>query len=182
MLKMFRRDKTNPTIESLYGVIVAQARQAGFYTGFAVPDTVEGRFELLVLHTFLICHRLKGQDERSRALSQAVFDAFLDDMDRTLREMGIGDLAVPKRMKKIGAAFYGRSAAYDAALAHADEALQEALARNILERPAAAPEAVGLAVYVRRACATLHALPFEHFVTGAVRFPSLSPDEVQADA
>lgn len=182
MFSLFRRsktrEKTRETIERLYGAIVAQSRRAVFYTDFGVPDTIEGRFEMVLLHTILVCHRLKQGGEAEAALSQGVFDAFVDDMDRTLREMGVGDLAVPKRMKKIGAAFYGRAAAYDAALAEAqDDALAAALARNILERDVADEPAAALAVYVRAAARALAETPFETLARGELTLPAPEPRE-----
>ncbi|MFG1428099.1 ubiquinol-cytochrome C chaperone family protein [Roseixanthobacter glucoisosaccharinicivorans] len=181
MLNLFRRPERRATIQRLYGVIVAQARQPAFYTDFAVPDTIEGRFELVLLHTFLVCHRLKSGDEASRDMSQMVFDAFLDDMDRTLREMGVGDLSVPKRMKKIGQAFYGRAGVFDAALQAdaAPGALDEAVARNVYEVEPAALGTPGkaLATYVRQAVAVLAATPAEVFARGEVHFPAPNAGE-----
>lgn len=182
MLKLFRRNKTQDTIERLYGAIVAQARQPAFYMEFGVPDTVEGRFELLLLHTFLVCHRLKGESGAGQEMSQKVFDAFLDDMDRTLREMGIGDLSVPKRMKKIGQAFYGRTAAYDAALASGDLALRETLARNVFEADASHPNVAALATYVSAARDLLARQPLAHFSSGEAAFPPFSPDKADLHA
>lgn len=184
MLKLFRRSKTRETIERLYGAIVAQARQPAFYTEFSIPDTVEGRLEMLMLHTFLVCHRLKDEAPEGRGISQEVFDAFLDDMDRTLREMGIGDLSVPKKMKKIGQGFYDRTAAYDAALAEPGEALSKALSKNIFSRyeetavPQEHPVATdALAAYVRAAAAALAATPAAVFARGEVTFPALLTEE-----
>jgi len=177
MLSLFRRNSPSDTIGRLYGAIVAQARQPAFYIDLGVPDTVEGRFELLLLHTFLVCHRLKGEAGDGHGMSQQVFDTFLDDMDRTLREMGVGDLAVPKRMKKIGQAFYGRTAAYDTALAEGAGALETALARNVYERPADAPEVVALSAYVRDAVRGLAATPFETLARGEIAFPALAASE-----
>lgn len=169
------RAETRATIERLYGAIVAQSRRAAFYTDFGVPDTPEGRFEMVLLHTFLVCHRLKEGEGAARDLAQEIFDAFVDDMDRALREMGVGDLSVPKKMKKIGQAFYGRTAAYDAALAETDDAaLATALARNILEVDAAAdgPHPRALAAYVRAAARALAETPFETLARGALDMPA----------
>src|SRR5512141_2902535 len=113
---LFRRSARPGTISALYGAIVAQARLPGFYRDYAVPDTVEGRFELIVLHLALTLDRL-AQDPVLRTLGQGVFDRFCQDMDHNLREMGIGDLAVPKEMQRMGEAYYGRAQAYQAALA-----------------------------------------------------------------
>ena len=98
------------TIEAIYGMIVTQAREPLFYRDLGVPDTVNGRFDLLVLHLWMVLHRLKSM-EGAADLSQALFDHFCDDMDANLREMGVGDLTVPKRMRAFGEAFYGRPAA-----------------------------------------------------------------------
>lgn len=178
ILRFFRRDEARATIEGLYGAIVAQARDPALYTDFAVPDTVEGRFEMVVLHAFALFHRLKDEPEECRALGQGVFDAFCRDMDSNLREMGVGDLSVPKKMKKVGEAFYGRANAYDAALADTDPApLEAALLRNVhggqTER---APQAQALAAYVRRLVAALAAQPYERLAAGEVRFPAVLAD------
>lgn len=184
MLRLFRRSETRATIERLYGAIVAQARQPAFYTDFCVPDTVEGRLELMMLHTFLLCRRLSGGTPAERAVSQEVFDLFLADLDRTLREMGIGDLSVPKKMKKIGRAFYDRTAAYDAALADPAGDLAQVLARNIFDRyegatPAGAAAAMAaLADYVRASEAALAAQPQEAFLRGEAAFPAPQAEEI----
>ena len=106
----FRKPRIAPrgTIETIYGMIVTQAREPSFYRDMAVPDTVNGRFDLLVLHLWLVLRRLRTT-EAAASLSQALFDRFCNDMDDNLREMGVGDLTVPKRMQAFGEAFYGRS-------------------------------------------------------------------------
>src|ERR1700709_1430457 len=103
------------TIEAIYGMIVAQAREPLFYAGLGVPDTVNGRYDMLLLHLWMVLRRLRTAEDGAD-LSQALFDHFCGDMDDNLREMGVGDLTVPKRMQKFGEAFYGRAAAYDLAL------------------------------------------------------------------
>src|SRR6202142_2624077 len=125
------RAPSRSTIGGIYGTIVTQAREPSFYRDLGVPDTVDGRFDLLVLHLWMVLRRLKST-ESGTDLSQALFDHFCDDMDANLREMGVGDLTVPKRMQAFGEAFYGRAAAYDLALASAREALAQALCKNIL--------------------------------------------------
>ena len=117
MFHFFRRNPSNRSIAALYGMIVAQARTAAFYRSYGVPDTVNGRFEMVVLHAVLVLRRLESEPAPVRGLGQALFDRFCADMDGNLREMGVGDLAVPDRMRRIGEAFYGRQAAYAAALA-----------------------------------------------------------------
>ena len=117
---LFRRPMRPDTISALYGTIVAQARMPCFYHDYAVADTVNGRFDLIVLHLALVLDRLAGEPAL-RDLGQGLFDRFCRDMDDNLREMGIGDLKVPKEMRRMGEAFYGRAQAYRAALAAADE-------------------------------------------------------------
>jgi len=153
MLHFFRRKPSNHSIASLYGTIVAQARAAPFYRSYGVPDTVSGRFEMVVLHAVLVLRRLESEPAPVRSLGQALFDRFCADMDGSLREMGVGDLAVPARMRKIGEAFYGRQAAYTAALAAPGRRpLAAALARNVFgSEGAGALGALRLATYVRAA-------------------------------
>src|SRR5262249_51919508 len=105
---LFRRPPQDDTIASLYGTIVAQARAPVFYQIYGVPDTVNGRFEMIVLHAVLLLRRLSTEPEPGRVLGQRIFDRFCEDMDANLREMGVGDLAVPRTMKRFGEAFYGR--------------------------------------------------------------------------
>src|SRR5262245_52127762 len=129
---LFRRTPQADSIASLYGTIVAQARAPAFYQICGVPDTVNGRLEMIILHAVLLLARLGREGEPARQVGQKVFDTFCRDMDGSLREMGVGDLAVPRRMRGIGEAFYGRQAAYREALAAPDEAaLAAALARNV---------------------------------------------------
>ena len=177
IFRLFRRDPQAATIAALYGAIVAQARNPAFYLGFGVPDTAEGRFELIVLHLALVCRRLgqgaEGPDRAAgQALSQAIFDTFCRDMDHNLREMGVGDLTVPKKMQKLGEAFYGRLDAYDLALAAAaDGDLAAALGRNVLPAGAPASAAHRLAGYVRAAARDLEAMPVAEAGKGALAFP-----------
>lgn len=154
ILPLFRRNRPPDTISSLYGMIVAQARSPVFYREYGVPDTIGGRFDLLLLHLALVVERLM-REEGAKAFGQGLFDRFCADMDDNLREMGIGDLAVPKHMKRVGEAFYGRSQAYQEALLAADDAtLIEALGRNVYAgAPAAA--VTRLATYIRAVNAAL---------------------------
>src|ERR1041385_913328 len=148
---LFRRP--DPTIAALYGAIVAQARDERFYGPYGVPDTVLGRFDLIVLHVALLLRRLRAGDAAMRALAQGVFDAFCRDMDHNLREMGISDQGVPRQMRRVGEAFYGRAQAYDAALAlPGNDALAQALVRNVYAGAGDAHGAAArLATYVRAA-------------------------------
>jgi cytochrome b pre-mRNA-processing protein 3 len=172
----FRRNRASRTIAALYGAIVAQARLPVFYRSYAVPDTPDGRLDMIMLHAILAIRRLEAGDAGLKRLGQGIFDHFCQDMDDNLREMGVGDLAVPKRMKRIGEGFFGRRAAYDDALAAAGEdALVTALQRNVFAGAAPA-EAVRLALYVRQADALLRAQQGEALAGGTVTFPD--PDTI----
>src|ERR1700722_16778682 len=105
ILRLFRQPR-NRTIDMLYGAIVAQGRRPVFYAGFGVPDTVEGRFDMVVLHLVLVLRRLRLAAGGER-MAQDLFGAFCRDMDHNLREMGVGDLTVPKQMKRLGEALFG---------------------------------------------------------------------------
>jgi cytochrome b pre-mRNA-processing protein 3 len=155
----FRKPRTAPsgTIGTIYGMIVTQVREPLFYRDLGVPDTVNGRFDLLLLHMWMVLRRLKTI-EGGAELSQAVFDRFCEDMDANLREMAVGDLKVPKTMRALGEAFYGRVAAYDRALGDGTDALAKAIDRNILETGMEGSGAVNarrLAAYAQAAVASL---------------------------
>ena len=164
------RTATRGTIEAIYGMIVTQAREPLFYRDLGVPDTVNGRFDLLVLHLWMVLRRLRPISG-GVGLSQALFDRFCDDMDSNLREMGVGDLTVPKRMQAFGEAFYGRVAAYDVALAAGEEALAEALTRNILNGEQL-ENGRRLAVYAGAVIAALAELDEAALRGGSWQFPS----------
>jgi cytochrome b pre-mRNA-processing protein 3 len=159
------------TIEAIYGMIVTQAREPLFYSEFGVPDTVDGRFDLLLLHLWMVLRRLNAI-EGGALLAQALFDRFCDDMDANLREMGVGDLTVPKRMQAFGEAFYGRAAAYDRAVTSGEEPLAQALSRNILQGEQI-QNAQRLALYAEAQLAGLAALDDAAAQSGSWRF--LSP-------
>ena len=187
ILARFRRNSQARTIHALYGAIVAQARSPAFYADYRVPDTVEGRFDLIVLHLVLLLNRLGRWAETARGLGQVdfgqellgqellgqeLFDAFCRDLDANLREMGVGDLAVPKRMRAFAEAFYGRQAAYLAALDAVDERVfEKALARNIFPAGNDAG-AAQLASYARAAVTRLDAQDDGALIRGEVVFPS----------
>jgi cytochrome b pre-mRNA-processing protein 3 len=177
MFQSARRRKREETIDRLYGVIVAHARLPVFYRTLAVPDTIEGRFDLLVLHVHLLFRRLAHADETIRSVGQSVFDRFIEDMDDSLRELGVGDLTVPKRMRAMGVAFYGRAAVYDAALGEpGDDALAAALMRNVYGNNSGAETNVQrLARYVRKAASALAAQDASTIASGVVEFPT--PEE-----
>ena len=104
IVKRFRLNRHHRKIDDFYGAIVAQSRRAAFYIGYGVPDTMDGRFDLIVLHMVLLLARLDRQGPAARDLGQNLFDHFCRDLDANLREMGVGDLAVPKRMRQFAEA------------------------------------------------------------------------------
>jgi cytochrome b pre-mRNA-processing protein 3 len=173
ILPLFRRNRRDDSIDGLYGAIVAQARLPVFYSGYRVPDIVEGRLEMVMLHAVLLLHRVEAGGDGLRELGQAVFDRFCQDMDDNLREMGVGDLSVPKQMQRIAGAFYGRARVYQEALAQAEPArLVDALRRNIYaDEPEADASARRLAVYVRDVAAHLRKQDATAFWAGRVSFP-----------
>ncbi len=168
------RSPLRGTIEAIYGMIVTQAREPLFYRALGVPDTVNGRFDLLLLHLWLVLRRLKTAGDGS-ALSQAPFDHFCNDMDDNLREMGVGDLTVPKKMQAFGEAFYGRTAAYDLALTEGHEAFAQALCKNILNGEQL-EQASRPATYAEAAMAAPEATDAAALLSGSAKFPA--PDTV----
>jgi cytochrome b pre-mRNA-processing protein 3 len=179
---LFRRSP-KPTIAALYGAVVAQARCPRFYQDYGVADLVLGRFDMVVLHAALLLRRMREGDSGMQGLAQGVFDAFCLDIDHNLREMGISDQGVPRQMRRVGEAFYGRVKAYDAALAQADNGLlAEALARNVYAE-ATEPQvaATRLAVYVRQVADALQAQDLGALARGEVRFPEPEPLETAAE-
>ena len=148
---------------------MTQARHPFFYRAWGVPDTVDGRFDLLVLHLFLLLRRLKSMP----ALGSALTDVFFADMDQNLRQMGVADPGVGKRIRKMLDAFYGRIAAYE--IAYGDDlALGVTLTRNLYgasPAPASAPEAI--LAYVRRADAALTATGADALGAGQCGWPQV---------
>ncbi len=144
MFAFLRRGRHLRAGYALYGAAVAAARDPFLYGTLGVPDTLDGRFDMVGLHVFLVIRRLSAAPSPGPALGQAVFDAMFSDMDVNLREMGVGDLSVGRKNRAMWEAFHGRSAAYQAALASGDTAaLAAALARNVW-RGAAIPVPDGL--------------------------------------
>jgi cytochrome b pre-mRNA-processing protein 3 len=172
ILWRFRPSSEERSIRDLYGAIVAQARLPVFYQSYEVPDTVDGRFDLIVLHIVLVLAGLGGEAGSERAIGQKLFDVFCRDLDGNLREMGVGDLAVPKRMRRFGEAFYGRQAAYLTALAAPDDGeLENALARNIFPAMEAA-RAAPLARYARAVLRQFGVQETAALLRGEIVFPN----------
>jgi len=167
-----RRDRDNAA--SLYGAIVAQARSPALYAAIGVPDSVGGRFEMVVLHMILVTRRLESGGEAARTAGQAVFDHFCRDMDNSLREMGVGDLSVPKRMREVGEAYFGRTAAYETGLAAADaKLLGEALSRTVFASEVSTGGARVLAAYTLAAARGLEEQDEQTILSDGPAFPDV---------
>ena len=168
---LFRKSGPPQAIHEIYRIIVDQARQPRFYTDFGVPDTVDGRFEMVTLHAFLVIRRLKGASESSSDAAQALFDLMFEDMDVSLREMGAGDMGIGKRVKAMVQAFYGRIASYEAGLAGDDEALEAALLRNVFATAESGEAPVAeLARYLRTQAAHMATLDLQDVERGKFVF------------
>lgn len=172
--RLFGRERhANRTItDALYAQIVAAARQPAFYSRWNVPDTPLGRFEMLSLHMFLFLHRMEGQVGAAREIAQILTDEFFSDVEHSLRELGIGDLGVPKRMKKLARMFYGRTASYADALKRGDRAaLAAAIARNVRPDSGDWPEADAVAGYMMAAERALAAQADDDILSGKLVYP-----------
>lgn len=133
IFSLFRRKDPSPVPLDLHDAIVAEARSVDLYAHLGVPDTVTGRFEMVVLHAHLFLRRARG-DDRLAELAQEVVDRTFLEFDRALREMGVGDPSVPRKMKSMARAFYGRGVAYDPALDACDvDLLQSTLKRIVFQ-------------------------------------------------
>jgi cytochrome b pre-mRNA-processing protein 3 len=158
----------------IYNSIVEQARRPQFYDSMDVPDSIDGRFDLIVLHAGLYLPRLRAVPAEGKPLAQATFDQMLANLDENLRELGAGDMAVPKKMQSMVSAFYGRATAYDAALKDGDvAALRAALHRNVYRGTAVVqPKLDALATYVRAASEALKAAADTDIVAGTFAWPA----------
>lgn len=162
-----RRERTDRLLKA----ITLQAREPIFYEALGVPDTLDGRFDLMVLHGFLVFGALRAKGSEGRTLSQDTTDLMFSAFDDAIRSVGVGDMGVPRRVKAMAKAYIGRSGAYEAALAAADgTALQEALARNIYRGAAPAGALGPFGRYVMAEAARLKSLPFERFASGDLGF------------
>lgn len=179
LTKLLKRPDTE-TAFAVYGSVVAQAREPAFYLDVPVPDTVDGRFEMIILHVFLLIDRLRGQGDKAAELCQQLFDTLFDDMDRSLREMGVGDLSVGKKINTMAEAFYGRAGAYQDALDNEDrEELVGALTRNIFPEVSAEDVSrVGierLADYLTANRLELARQAVDDLIVGKITFVPLAP-------
>ncbi|MFZ1416247.1 MAG: ubiquinol-cytochrome C chaperone family protein [Defluviicoccus sp.] len=170
--RLFSKNNADDPVQTLYSAIVRQARQPAFYRVCGVADTPDGRFDMIALHAALVLRRLRPEGEAARPLAQALFDHMFADMDENLREMGVGDLGVGKRIKAMARGFYGRLAAYDAAITADDRArAADALIRNLYRKSTPSPDQVAaMTDYLFTEAARLGALASDRVRAGAIAF------------
>lgn len=165
--KLFGLQSQATPERDLYAAAMSRARQPRCFTEWGVPDTVEGRYDMLVMHIYPILRRLKGQGRKADALAQALFDLMFADMDQSLRELGIGDTGMGRRIKDLGGTLYGRAKAYDGALdaGAADTELQDAVTRNVFAGDDAG-DAVAVAAYLRDMVERIDAMALDDLFAG----------------
>ncbi|HWE46238.1 MAG TPA: ubiquinol-cytochrome C chaperone family protein [Caulobacteraceae bacterium] len=170
--KLFRQRPAKAFGARLYAAAVAQARSPAFYSDLGVPDEIDARFELYVVHVVLLQQRLAGHGAAAAETAQALFDAFIQALDDSLRELGVGDLSVSKKMRRLGEALFGRATAYRDLLAGPDrEGITGLIARTVYGDEAALERAAPLADYVIRAHAALALEPLPALLQGQVVWP-----------
>ncbi|HUU24211.1 MAG TPA: ubiquinol-cytochrome C chaperone family protein [Methyloceanibacter sp.] len=162
--------------DDLYGAIVARARLPVFYQGLGVPDTLEGRFVMLSLHLFAVLHRLNAGSQQApdmaHEMAQALVDRFTTDMDTVLRELGVSDLKVPKKVRGLAASGAALMQTYEAALAEGEGALTAAIASALpLDEPAAKAASGRLAPYVVNMVGHLDAQPLPDLCGALMTLP-----------
>ena len=175
MLKsLFKPRPAQAAGRALFSAAVAQARTPALYTEMRVPDTHEGRFEIYSLHVYLVLARLKDQGEQASETAQACFDAYIQSLDDALRDIGVGDLSVGKKMRKLGEAFYGRIRSCEAALtALPDRGPLEAMLARTVYAGQLASEPQQLADYLLAQRAALETQPLEPLLAGEIAWSSL---------
>lgn len=177
IFSLFKRrpSATEEAAAALHERVVAAARRPALFRGLGAPDTLPGRFELVVLHAVLVLRRLRREGSEGQEIGQALFDETFRTFDANLREMGVGDLTVPKRMKAMARAFYDGAKAYDAALDGGEaQALRSALARTVFAgAPADEAATARLADHVLAAEASLAAQPLDDMLARGPAFPAI---------
>ena len=172
--RLFRPRQARIAGETLYAGLVDQARRPALYRDLGVADRIDARFEVYVLHLSLLLARLKGEGEAGAEIGQAVFDTFVGALDDALRELGVGDLSVAKKMRKLGEAVYGRILGYQKAVEAQDrEALSGLLARAVFAEESKAEQASGLIDYTLRMDQALKDMRAEGILRGRVVWPKV---------
>ncbi len=168
----WRRKETDAG--EFYGAIVARSRLPVFYQAFGVPDTLEGRFVVLSLHLFAVLHRLRDDGARASHLAQGLTDHFAADMDTVLRELGVSDLSVPKRVRRLAASGAALIEDYEKAFAKGADALRATITHALpLDEPSAEAASARLTTYIIEAVQRLEQAPFQDFCAGTLTFPQM---------
>jgi cytochrome b pre-mRNA-processing protein 3 len=168
--KLFKRDPVSAEATRLYDAIVSQARRPDFYAAGGVPDSIDGRFEMIALHAYLVLRRLRAVGGAAEPLAQALVDALFADLDASLREMGAGDLGVGRRVKRMATAFYGRIGAYEAS--ENKGGMQQALARNLFGTvEPQSGQLAAMACYVEAAQSALAMQSLPEIIAARLNFP-----------
>lgn len=165
-----KRSAAAGTARELYGAVVTQARLPEFYTRYGVSDTAEGRYELIALHMVLVLERLGRSDVNDEPLRRKLIEVFIEDMDDSMREMGVGDMSVPKRVKKAASGLYKRADVYRAALAAPGGAALEQALQDYVYLGRAGAETEAAATYVRAAAEGLQRQAAQALSAGRVTF------------
>jgi cytochrome b pre-mRNA-processing protein 3 len=175
-IPFFRVSRRDDSAAKLYGSIVAQARLPVFYQGVGVPDTLQGRFVVLSLQLFAVLHRLRAEGPAADALVQDLVDRFGADMETVLREIGIGDLSIPKKVRALAASSGTLLHAYAEALAEGEGAIAAVIAKALpLQEGASGAVAERLAHYLSDSLSLLHTQDFAALEAGEMRFPGTIP-------
>lgn len=178
LASLFRRNPLRNRAYTAYAVIVAQARDPAFFLDYEVPDTVDGRFELIALHMFLVLNRLKADHAATAEFAQELFDAMFADLDRGLREMGASDIGVGRHVRDMAEAFYGRIVAYEQGLTNGEQGLGEALRRNLYGTVKPTSESVtATAHYALVQAATLQGQSADFLLSGKINFSPLKVEK-----
>ena len=163
----------------LYAAAVEAARRPVLYTAYGVPDTLQGRFEMMALHLFALLHRLMHEPGDDPELARLVSESFVGDMDAAFREMGVSDLAVPKRMKVLYGSFAGRVGAYRTAFGEGEAALAAALARNVFPDGPEGRSALALAKHLQTTVVAFRQAELAALRRGEAAFPAPPMQEEQ---
>ena len=172
--RLFRRSPIKAAVLRLYQAVAAQSRRPEFYLDAGVPDTVDGRFDLILLNAFLVMHGLRQSPEETDGFQQALFDEIFAHMDQSLREMGVGDARLSRQVKAMAEAFYGRVTAYEEGLAGGEGVLEDALQRNLYGTTDVSGTSVALmADYVRRQAGAMDSEMLREVMVGQIQFVPL---------
>ncbi len=176
MFNLFKSSQRDEIAHALYAEVVKQARQPSFYERLGVPDTPDGRFDMILIHAYLLFRRMKNDPDQTKDISQVVFDLMFADMDQSLRELGLGDIGVSHRIKGMVKAFYGRVSAYDEGIFEKEDTqLSAALNRNLYRKSTPTDDQVLKTVhYIRRVDRTLAKQDIREILKGQLQFDPLS--------